>query len=197
MLSHANDRRLTRARWSMLNAAGYIMSDLSRPYHLTHPVNAAFSIRSHHEHSSSKTSREAQSRLYEALWGDHSQVRRFTLLIQPANATFLNERYGYTYKFKPAPYQDDPVFDCIKEAIAQLNGDPEHGVRMCNHNFWVRASTNAPPIWPPSPSDEDLEVKFYTFFRDEQEFPATAPVSVISREGPLTVDKLHVREGGQ
>lgn len=134
-------------------------------------------------------------RLSHATTDDHSHVRTFTLSLQRVDASFLYDRYEYTYKFKPAPRQDDPVIKCIRKAITQCNDDPEHGVRMYNHNIRVQPSTSAPPIWPPSASDEDLEIKFYTFFQDAQEFPATVPVSSIPREGPLTVDKIHVRQG--
>jgi hypothetical protein len=133
-------------------------------------------------------------RLSDVACGTHNQVCSFTLCLQPADTEYLKDEYQYTYKFKPAPSRDDPVIGCIREAITQLNGDPEPGIRMCNHNFRVRASATAPTIWPPSLTNGD--VKFYTFLQDEQEFPLTAPVSVFPREGPLTVDTVFVREGG-
>jgi hypothetical protein len=138
-------------------------------------------------------------RIDRALHGDHSQVRGFTLCLQPADADYLKDRWVYTCKFHAAPRQNDPVIDLIRDVIrdviTELNGNSEHGVLMCNHNFRVGASMTASPIWPPDLSEGD--VKLYRFLQEMQEFPATAPVSIIPRERPLTADKIHVREGGK
>ena len=136
-----------------------------------------------------------ESRLASARRGKHGQTRGFTLCLQPADSEFLKDKWEYSYKFEPAPSQNDPIIRRIRQAIKELNGNSEYGVLMCNHNIRVVPSTVAPPIWPPHASDS--EVKFYTFFQDEQEFPATAPVSVIPREGPLISDKIHVRQSGK
>jgi hypothetical protein len=80
----------------------------------------------------------------------------------------------------------------IRDAITKLNQDPDHGMVMCNHNIQVFPSTESPPIWPPT-STNDAKIKFYTFCQDLQEFPATVPVSVIPRKGPLNVETIHVR----
>jgi hypothetical protein len=84
----------------------------------------------------------------------------------------------------------------IRDAITKLNQDTDHGMIMCNHNIQVFPSTGSPPIWPPKLINND-EVKFYTFCQDMQEFPATVPVSVIPREGPLNVETIHVRLDGE
>jgi hypothetical protein len=137
-----------------------------------------------------------EDRLFDVIRDSHSQVRGFTLCLQPADAKYLKEKYSeYTYKFQPAPFQKDRVLHRIRDAIVELKGHPEHGVLMCNHNIRVAHSTDAPPLWLIGSATND--VKFYTFFQDEQEFPATAPVSIIPPEGPLTLDKIHVREGGK
>ena len=136
-------------------------------------------------------------RLRDVAWGAHSQARLFTLRLQPADRYYLKDNRLYTYVFKPAPSQtDDAVIRRLRDAIVELNQDTEHGLLMCNHNIRVEPSTIAPPIWPPN-VENDNDVKFYTFFQDEQEFPATVPVSIIPREGRLTVDKVHVRESGK
>jgi hypothetical protein len=67
---------------------------------------------------------------------------------------------------------------------------------MCYTNIIVVPSTTASPIWPPNDRN-DNDMKFYTFFQHEEEFPPTLPVSIIPRGGPLTIDKFHVRKGGK
>jgi hypothetical protein len=124
------------------------------------------------------------------------QPRFFTTLLQSPNRDFLEDRRVYTYKFQPARRQNDPIIRLIYQAIASLNQHPDYGYLMCNSNIRVFPSTNAPPIWPPNKANSN-DVKLYTFCQDDKEFPATAPVSVIPRELPPTVDKVHVRQGGE
>ncbi|CBX96265.1 predicted protein [Plenodomus lingam JN3] len=122
-----------------------------------------------------------------------SQARHFSICIQPPDYNYFRDR-KYIYKFKAAPRQQDPVLKLIRQAIHKLNESSEHGLLMCNANIKAVPSTSAPPLWPLN-GDPDT-VKFYTFFQDEQEFPATVPISLIPKSGPLTADKLHVRRAG-
>jgi hypothetical protein len=64
---------------------------------------------------------------------------------------------------------------------------------MSNVNIRLAPSTSKPPIWPPNATD-DNKVKLYTFFQDEHEFPATVAVRISPRQGPLTMEKVQVRE---
>ncbi|KAF1850154.1 uncharacterized protein K460DRAFT_350253 [Cucurbitaria berberidis CBS 394.84] len=143
--------------------------------------------------------REKREKLVDRLgrmsWSQDSHARQFSLSLQPPNYTYLKDRYEYIYKFQPARSQKDAVIRLVRQAIEQLNQHPDHGVLMCNNHIQITPSTTAPPIWPPD-SKNNNDVKFYTFFRDDDEFPATVPVSIIPREGQITVDKIHVRVKG-
>lgn len=136
-------------------------------------------------------------KLEHRLWRLYdSQARRFTIRLQPPDYSYLKDRFTYTYSFQPALPQSDPVIQQIRTVIREMNEHPEYGLVMCNNNIRVKPSTSAPPIWPRNAND-DNDVKFYTFFQDDEEFPATAPVSVIPRTGKLTINKIHVRENGR
>lgn len=67
---------------------------------------------------------------------------------------------------------------------------------MCNHNVRVFPSTDSPLLWPPTP-EHNTAVKFYTFCQDQEEFPATVPVSVLHRQGPLSMSMIRVRIDGK
>lgn len=128
-------------------------------------------------------------------YGD--MTRQFTVATQPVDHIFLRERYDYTYEFKPAAVQRDPVIALICKAIDKLEQSIGCGVLMCSNNFQVVPSTTAPPVWPLTKKKNMNKVKFYTFLQDDTEFSATAPVSIIPRKGTLTVDKVHVRSCGK
>jgi hypothetical protein len=121
-------------------------------------------------------------RLSQLPYEKHGLPRAFTVRLQPADSTYLEDRIEYTYKFHPARPQQDLVLRQIRDAITKLNQDPDHGMLMCNHNIQVFPSTGSPPIWPPKFINND-DIKFYTFCQDMQEFPATVPVSVIPERG--------------
>lgn len=134
-----------------------------------------------------------EERLYDARHGRGNLARRLTLLLQPGDESNPRSRYDNRYEFQSAPYQKDPVAKCIRAGIRKLNGDPEHYVIMSNVNIRIAASTSKAPIWPPNAEDSN-RIKLYTFFQDEHEFPATVAICVQPRQGPLTLDKIHVRE---
>ncbi|KAJ4377756.1 hypothetical protein N0V83_000586 [Neocucurbitaria cava] len=129
-------------------------------------------------------------------WDRNGGARQFTLFLQPADAAFLQDKSIYTYEFQPARPQKDPLIRLIRAVIEDLNAHPTHEILMCNNNIRVVPSTSAPPIWPPTPHT-DNNIKFYTFFQDEEEFPVTVPISILPRLGRLTKDKVHVRENGK
>ncbi|KAH7074220.1 hypothetical protein FB567DRAFT_553697 [Paraphoma chrysanthemicola] len=134
-----------------------------------------------------------EERLYDAKHGRGSLARRLTLLLQPVDESNPRSRYDNRYEFQSAPYQQDPVAKCIRAGIRKLNGDPERYVIMSNVNIRIAAFTSKAPIWPPNAEDSN-RIKLYTFFQDEHEFLATVTICVQPRQGPLTLDKIHVRE---
>jgi hypothetical protein len=142
---------------------------------------------------------KSKDRLADVPFGKHGSPRRFTLCIQPADSAYLKDRTDYTYRFRFARPQKDPVIRQIRDGIIKLKQDPDHGILMCNHNIQVFPSTESPVIWPLifTHGADGTDVKFYTFCQDPQEFPATVPVSIISREGPLSANVIHVRVGGK
>lgn len=124
--------------------------------------------------------------------------RKFTLRIQPLHPDNLRPRY-VDYEFEPAPRQNDPVIRTIIRTIRQLQNDPVHGFLVSNNGVRVVPTTRAPPIWPPRSTLDagESDIKFYTFLQDGKEFPATVPVSVSPRTGPLVPENLFVRTMGK
>lgn len=136
---------------------------------------------------------QLRHRLIDLKYGINSHARQFTIRIQPPDYACLHNR-KYFYTFKLAHPQRDALIPLIRDTILQLNETPEHGLLMCNSNIQVTPSTSAPSIWPPT--GHMNAVKFYTFFQDEMEFPATVPICLIPHSGPLIAANLHIRRAG-
>jgi hypothetical protein len=123
-------------------------------------------------------------------------ARDFTMMLQRSDQ--ISEQDGeYTYTFQTVPQQTDPVIELIRSTIRRLNQHPEHGLRMCNNDIQVFATTSAPPIWPTTSHGSENEVKFYTFLQECKVPPATVPVSIDLREDWLSSEQLRVRTQGQ
>jgi hypothetical protein len=68
---------------------------------------------------------------------------------------------------------------------------------MSFNEFNVVPTTSSPAIWPPELAF-GADVKFYTFSMKGVEVPASVPVSISpGTKGPLTVNMIRVRVGGQ
>lgn len=123
-------------------------------------------------------------------------ARDFTMMLQRSDQ--ISEQEGeYTYTFQTVPQQTDPVIELIRSTIRRLNQHPEHGLRMCNNNIQVYATTSAPPIWPTTLHGSANGVKLYTFLQECKVPPATVPISVHLREDWLSSEQLRVRTKGQ
>ena len=123
-------------------------------------------------------------------------ARDFTMMLQRSDP--ISEQVGeYTYTFQTVPQQTDPVIELIRSTIRRLNQHPEHGLRMCNNDIQVFATTSAPPIWPNTLHGSENEVKFYTFLQECKVPPATVPISIHLREDWLSSEQLRVRTKGQ
>lgn len=123
-------------------------------------------------------------------------ARDFTMMLQRSDQ--ISEQEGeYTYTFQTVPQQTDPVIELIRSTIRRLNQHPEHGLRMCNNNIQVYATTSAPPIWPTTSHGSANGVKLYTFLQECKVPPATVPISVHLREDWLSSEQLRVRTKGQ
>lgn len=70
---------------------------------------------------------------------------------------------------------------------------------MYNNGTRVVPTTRAAPIWPPRYTLDagETDIKFYTLLQEGKEFPATVPVSVRPRTGPLVPENLYVRTMGK
>ena len=123
-------------------------------------------------------------------------ARDFTMMLQRSDQ--ISEQAGkYTYTFQTVPQQSDPVIKLIRSTIRRLNQHPEHGLRMCNNDIQVFATTSAPPIWPTTSHDSEIEIKLYTFLQECKIPPATVPISIDLREDWLSSEQLRVRTQGQ
>jgi hypothetical protein len=137
-----------------------------------------------------------RDRLDIVLYATDGLPRIFTVYLQPADSAYLEDCTEYKYNFRPTRSQNDPVLRQIRNLIIKLNRHPEHHILMCNHNIKVFPSTESAPLWPLT-SNNDNNVKFYTFCQDFQEFPATVPVSLISHKDSLNDVSIQVRMGGK
>jgi hypothetical protein len=98
----------------------------------------------------------------------------------------------YTYKFKPAPRQNDPVIRDIRRLIRSLN--VEH-IMVANMNYRVAPTDESSPFWLALPDYTTYCSKLYTFMDDFNEFPLTAWVTFAPGLPGLTVDNLHLKIG--
>ena len=80
--------------------------------------------------------------------------RKFTVCLQPANVDYLRERDEYTYKFRPAKSREDPVLDCIKEAIWKLPGP----ARIPSHSTCQNLARARPTELQQDPSSPGMQV---------------------------------------
>jgi len=113
-------------------------------------------------------------------------------MLQPVSPGKLDTRQSnYRYKFQGVEQkQHDPVLGTIIKGIKKLN---QNHIGIADLNIRVLASTNSPPIWPSQSCLSAHDIKFYTLFINNEEFPSTMPVRIIPRTAPLTMEKIWVR----
>jgi hypothetical protein len=134
-------------------------------------------------------------RLYRVKHGEHSHTGCYS--VYPARRLGLSQdRESNIYEFQAAAFRDDPVHRHSVTDVRNPKHDAKFGMLMCNYNVCVVPSTDAPLIWPLN-SSHNSNVKFFTFIQDVKECPTILPVSVISRESPLSIDNVHIRNRGQ